>query len=203
MTSHNNHKHHHHSNHNDHFDIIDKNFAHGVHSNISIVRRRSDGELLVWKQPRKTNIYAHVESFRQEIAKSKSWRKFGVSCVKIFWHPDNISLLKTYVKGPTLKQMLEENPRFFSETDTKPVKELGKLIKLLICSKCYIADLNRQNLIFDGNRWHVIDSSWVYRETAFPDIREKYKKFFLKSWSKSIPKNERRTVESFIDKYCR
>lgn len=201
-------EHHHKSHHNthhhnhDHFEVIDKNFAHGVHSKVSIVRRESDGELLVWKQPRTSNIYTHIESFRQEIIKSKSWRKFGVSNVKIFWHPNNISLLKTYIKGPTLKQILEENPRFFSETENKPVKALGKLVELLICSKCYIADLNRQNLVFDGDRWHVIDSSWVYRETTFPDIREKYKKFFLKSWSKSIPKDEKHAVKSFIDKYC-
>lgn len=195
----NNHGHKH-----EHFDIIHKNFAHGVHSKVSLVKRDSDGQLLVWKQPRRTDIYRHIESFRQEIRKSKFWRKFGVSGVRVFWHHDNISLLKTYIKGPTLKQMLEENPKFFSETENKPARELGKLIGLLIDSKCYIADLNRQNLVFDGDRWHIIDSSWVYHETAFPNVRQKYEKTFLRSWSKSLNSDkEIHALKSFLKKYCR
>lgn len=185
-------------------EIVHKDFAHGVHAKVSIVKRESDGKLLVWKRPRKTDIYRHIESFRQEIRKSKFWRKFGISNVKTDWHPDGLSLLKTYIKGPTLKQMLEKNPNFFSETESKPAKELGRLIGLLIDSKCYIADLNRQNLIFDGDRWHVIDSSWIYNEIAFPDIRRKYEKTFLKSWSKSLNSdNEIHALKSFLKKYCR
>jgi tRNA A-37 threonylcarbamoyl transferase component Bud32 len=194
-------KKHHHKH--DHFDIVREDFAHGVHSKVSLVRRESDGQLLVWKRPRKTNIYSHIESFRQEIRKSKFWRKYGVSDVRVFWHHDNISLLKTYIKGPTLKQMLEDNPKFFSETGSKPLKALGKLVRLLIDSKCYIADINRQNLIFDGDRWHIIDSSWIYGRTAIPDAQQKYEKTFFKSWHKSIrSEKEIHALKTFLKKYC-
>jgi tRNA A-37 threonylcarbamoyl transferase component Bud32 len=184
-----------------HFDIIHKDFGRGTHAKISIVKRRSDGELLIWKRPKRSNIYRHIESFRQEIKKSKYWRRFGVSQVRVFWHHDKISLLKTYIRGPTLKQMLEENPEFFSETESKPAKALGKLIRLLIDSGHYIADINRTNLIFDGDRWHIIDSSCIYGKTAFPNIRQKYKEAFFKSWHKSIPKNEKNSLLSFLHKY--
>lgn len=195
-----NNKHHHKH---DRFDVIHKDFAHGVHSKVSLVRRESDGQLLVWKRPRRTNICMHIESFRQEIRKSKFWRKFGVSDVRVFWHHDNISLLKTYIKGPTLKQMLKNNPKLFSETGSKPLKALGKLVRLLVDSEYYIADINRQNLIFDGDRWHIIDSSWIYGKTAIPDARQKYEKNFFKSWCKSIhSEKEIHALKSFLKKYC-
>lgn len=186
----------------EHFKIIHKDCGHGVHGVISVVERKSDGKLIIWKRPR-SNSYRHQESFRQEIRKSKLWRKFGISRVKVCWHPDKVSLLKTYIKGKTLKQILKDDPHFFSRTKRRSVEALGKLVELLIESKHYIQDVNRQNLIFDGKKWHVIDSSVIYAKTNRSDTRQKYKKAFLKSWSKSLDsKKEIHALKSFIGKYC-
>lgn len=186
----------------DHFKVVHKDCGHGVHGVISVVERKSDGKLIVWKRPRSNN-YRHQESFRQEIKKSKLWRRFGISQVKVCWHPDKQSLLKTYIKGKVLKQILKEEPHFFSKTKNKTVKALGKLVRLLINSKHYIQDVNRQNLVFDGKKWHVIDSSVIHTKTNRSDTRQKYKKAFLKSWSKSLDsKKEIRALKSFIKKYC-
>lgn len=190
------------SNKEEHFKIIHKDCGHGVHGVISVVERKSDGKLIVWKRPR-SNSYRHQESFRQEIQKSKLWRKFGISHVKVCWHPDKVSLLKTYIKGKTLKQILKDDPHFFSRTKRRSVEALGKLVELLIESKHYIQDVNRQNLVFDGKKWHVIDSSVIYAKTNRSDTRQKYKKAFLKSWSKSLDsKKEIHALKSFIGKYC-
>ena len=139
-----------HENKHDRFKIIYKDCGTG-RSKVSLVKRKSDGELLIWKRSRHSHN-RRQESYRREIKKSKLWRKFGVSKVKVCWHPDQRSLLKTYIKGKTLKQILKDNPEFFSKT-SKHVKALIKFLGLLIDSKHYIHDLKGANLVFDGNRW--------------------------------------------------
>ncbi len=182
--------------------VIHKDCAQGVHGKISVVKRKSDGKLIIWKRPRSNN-YRHQESFQQEIKKSKYWRKFGVSRVKVCWHNDKESLLKTYIKGPTLKQMLRKNDLKFSKPNSRPVKALGELVELLIGSGHYIQDVNRQNLVFDGKKWHLIDSSAIHGKTSRSETRQKYKKAFLRSWSKSLSSNEEmHSLKSFLDRYC-
>jgi tRNA A-37 threonylcarbamoyl transferase component Bud32 len=183
-------------------ELVHKDFAHGAHGKISIVKRGSDGKLIIWKRPRSSD-YVHQESFRQEIKKSRYWRKFGVSKVKVCWHKDKQSLLKTYIKGPTLKQMLRKGDLRFSKPDSRPVKALGELVRLLIDCGHYIQDVNRQNLIFDGKKWHIIDSSAINGKVSHSDIREKYKSTFLRSWSKSLDSNEEmQSLKSFLNRYC-
>jgi tRNA A-37 threonylcarbamoyl transferase component Bud32 len=191
----------HHSKHN-HFKVIHKNCGKGVHSKISVVKRKSDGKLAIWKRPR-SRSHSHQKSFRQEIKKSKYWRKFGISTVKVCWYHDKHSLLKTYIKGPTLKQMLNDHHLHFSRPDSKPVKALGEFVSLLINSGHYIQDVNRKNLIFDGNKWNLIDSSGIYGDMSRSEIVQKYKNALLKSWSKSLNSNDKiQYLISFLNRYC-
>jgi tRNA A-37 threonylcarbamoyl transferase component Bud32 len=182
--------------------IVHKDFAHGAHGKISIVKRGSDGKLIIWKRPRSRDRI-HQESFRQEIKKSRYWRKFGISKVKVCWHKDKQSLLKTYIKGPTLKQMLRKGDLRFSKPDSRPAKALGELVRLLIDCGHYIQDVNRQNLIFDGKKWHLIDSSTIHGKVSRSLVRERYKRAFLLSWSKSLDSDEEmRCLKSFLSRYC-
>lgn len=184
------------------FKVIHKDCARGVHGKISVVKRKSDGKLVIWKRPRSRD-HKHQVSFRQEIKKAKLWRKLGVSRVKVCWHPDNKSLIKTYIKGPTLKQMLKNGHLRFSRPDSKPVKALGELVRLLINSRRYIQDVNRQNLVFDGDKWHIIDSSGIKEKVAHSVVRERYKQAFLRSWSKSLHSDDEiYSFKSFLNKYC-
>ena len=90
------------------FEVIHKNCGHGARSKVSLVKRKSDGKLFIWKRP-KSRKYMYQESSRKELIKVKQWRKFGISKVKARWHPDRLSLLKTYIKGPSLKQILRRH----------------------------------------------------------------------------------------------
>lgn len=182
--------------------VIHKDCAQGVHGKISVVKRQSDGKLIIWKRPRSKDG-RHQQSFSQEIKKSKYWRRFGVSRVKVCWHKDKQSLLKTYIKGPTLKQMIRDNDLRFSKPNSRPVKALGELVELLINSGHYIQDVNRQNLVFDGKKWHLIDSSTIRGKTSHSETRQKYKTAFLRSWSKSLSSDEEmHSLKSFLNRYC-
>lgn len=186
----------------DSFKMIYKNCGHGGSGKISVVKRKSDGKLFIWKRPKSSSPRYQV-SYQKEIKKIKLWKKFGVSKVKVNWHPDNKSLIKTYIKGPTLKQVLKQNPRFFSEIENESRKALIEFIELLIDSKYYIHDLKGANLIFDGNRWHIIDSGPAYKRKSRSAIRHEYKKNLFEKWSRGLrSKEDTKSLKLFLDKYC-
>lgn len=182
--------------------VIRKNFGHGVHAKVSIVKRKSDGKLLIWKRPSSSGS-VHQKAFRQEIERSKYWRKFGISKVRVCWHSDKHSLLKTYVKGKTLAQILKHDHKFFSKTKNLPTRELGKFLELLIDSRHYIQNLSCENLVFDGKKWQVIDSSNVHKRESDSNIKQEYTKKFLGAWSKKVHSGEQTNhIKSFLNRYC-
>jgi tRNA A-37 threonylcarbamoyl transferase component Bud32 len=185
----------------DHFKIVHKDYGHGARSKVSIVKRKSknsDGKLLIWKQPLFDDRWHH-ESLRKEIKRAKLWRKFGVSRVRVCWHPDERSLLKTYIKGETLEQILKKSPGFFSRK-SRHLKALREFIGFLIDSKHYIYDLIGENLVFDGKRWNIIDSGSVRSRNTRSETKQEYKQEFLKSWSKGFSSQEEiNSLESFLD----
>ena len=185
----------------DHFELIHKDCGYGMHAKVSVVKRKSDGILLIWKRQASSNP-EHQKAFRNEIKRSKYWRKFGISQVKVCWHPDKQSLLKTYIKGKTLTQTLKDDSNFFSNTNRHSVKALGKFLRLLINSKHYIQNLSCENLVYDGKKWHVIDSSNVHERESRSRTRREYKKKFFGTWSKRLHSdNEIDHLKSFIEKY--
>ena len=180
----------------DRYKIIHKDCGHGARSKVSIVER-NDGKLLIWKQPFFDDRWNH-ESFRKEIKRAKLWRKLGASRVKICWYPDKRSLLKTYIKGDTLEQVLKKNPGFFSKKG-QHLDALGELLGLLINSKCYIDDLRGGNLIFDGKRWNIIDSESIRDRDTRSETKKEYKQEFLKNWPNGFSEVEIRSLELFLD----
>ena len=182
----------------EHFKIVRKDCAHGARSKVSIIKRESDGKLFIWKQPLLDDKWHH-ESLRKEIRYVRLWKKFGVSKVKACWHSDGRSLLKTYIKGKTLVQILKENPGFFSE-NSKPLKALGEFIGLLICSKHYISDIIGENLVFDGKRWHIIDSGSISSRDSRSSVKREYKEKLLRNWSKGLSSSQEiESLKSFLD----
>ena len=190
------------SNKEDHFKVIYKDCGHGARSKVSVVKRKSDGKLLIWKRPKSHN-YIYQESFRKELEKVKQWRKFGISKVKACWHPDRLSLLKTYIKGPSLKQILRKNPEFFSKEKGKYFESLRKFVGLLVDSQHYIHDLKGSNLFFDGKMWNVVDTGPIRKKSSRSATRQEYRKFLFKKWSKNLhSKDEIKSLKSFLEKYC-
>lgn len=191
-----NHKH-------DSFEIISADFGRGVHAKVSIVKRKSDGKVIIWKRP-VSDSSVHQRAFQKEIKRSKHWRKTGISKVKVCWHPDRHSLLKTYVKGKTLSQTLENDHKFFSKIDSQPVKALGKFLRLLVDSRRYIQNLSCENIVYDGKRWQVIDSSDVHNKESRSKIKRDYYRKFFKIWSDRLHSSEEiNALKLFLKKYCR
>ena len=187
------------------FKITRKNCSHGVHGNINVIKSKSDGSEYIWKRPVR-NKSIHIKSFKKEIEKAKYWRKCGLSKVKICWHPDKKSLIKTLIKGPTLKQVLHNHPHFFLNTHNKANKELGKFVRCLIENRHYIQDCNRSNLVYDKGdcKWNLIDSSNIQTKRSRHEIANKFKQTFMRSWGSSLESHkEKEALEKFLNKYCK
>lgn len=185
----------------DSFKIVYKDCGTG-RTKVSVVKRKSDGKLLIWKRARYRGSKSQ-NFYKNDIKKSKIWRKFGISRVKAWLHPNKKSVLRTYIKGPTLHQVLKENHKFFSGDETKQRKALAEFIKLLIDSEHYIHDLKGANLVFEENRWHVIDSGNAYKQKNRSRTAQEYRKNLMEKWSRSVRSNEELNyLKSFLDKYC-
>ena len=187
------------------FKITRKNCGHGVHGNINIIKDKSDGNEYTWKRP-VGNKRIHIKSFKKEIEKAKKWREFGLSKMKVCWHPDKKSLIRTLIKGPTLRQVLHDHPHFFSNTHDRVNKELGKFVRCLVENRHYIQDLNRANLVYDKecHKWNIIDSSNIQKKKSRSETSSKFKKTFLRSWGSGLDSDtEKEALKEFLDRYCR
>jgi tRNA A-37 threonylcarbamoyl transferase component Bud32 len=183
------------------FKIIYKDCGTG-RTKVSVVKRKSDGKLLIWKRARSEGT-RNNNFYKNDIKKSKLWRKFGISTVRACVHPDKKSILRTYIKGHTLRQILKNNPEFFSGRETKYRKALKGFIKLLINSKHYIHDMKGANIVFSDGKWQVIDSGKAYKHKNRSDVVHEYRENLMEKWSRSIhSRNEIHYLGSFLDKYC-
>lgn len=73
------------------------------------------------------------------------------------------------------------------------------LIERLIESKHYINNLSCENLVFDGNRWHVVDSSEI-KEISHSKINQKYERNLLEIWSRGLRSDDKKdSLKSFLE----
>jgi len=189
------------SNKKERFKIVRKNFGKGKHAKVSIVKRKSDKKLFIWKRPKSDNP-DHQRVFLVEHERARVWREIGVSEVHVKWCPDNLSLLKTYVKGYTLAEKLKKDRHFFSKTKRRSVKALRKLFRYLVDSEFWVRDLSTKNLVFDGDKWHVIDSSDIFKMENRSATKQKYKDELVQMWHmkhKKLSSSDIRHIESFFD----
>jgi predicted GTPase len=110
--------------------------------------------------------------------------------------------LRTYIEGPTLTKVLKNNSQFFSGNETVYRNALITLIKLLIDSEHYFHDMKCANLIFERDRWQVIDSGKADDQKNRSDTVHEYRENLREKWSRNLSSHEIRYLESFLDKYC-
>jgi len=150
-------------------------------------------KLCVWKRPAG---HGREESIRKQLKRIKQWKKFGLSKVKAKWYKDGI--LKTYVKGKNLKQIIKKRKHFFSKK-SKELKALEKLITNLIKSGHFIHDLKGLNMIYDGKIWQLIDSGPIYKKSK-SSVKKEYQKILYIKWSKYLSAGGKSDLKKFLKK---
>ena len=137
-------------------------------------------------------------AFRKEIARSNVWRELELSNVEVAWHEDKRSLLKTYVPGVTALDRIQDRNFWTEEAYTKERLTLAQLILHAAQQRAYVADLNPKNLIFDGQRWHVIDSGSIrFKESPELTLQE-YREKLMEQWSSRMQPAEHAFLRDFL-----
>ncbi len=173
---------------------IVKTLHRGHRSKVLLVKR--DSKLCIWKRTARGNN--GEQSLKRQLKRIKQWKKFRLSKVKAKWYDDGI--LKTYVKGKDLKDIIEDNNNFFS-SNSKELDDLKKFIDHLMDSKMFIHDLKGLNIIYDGHNFQIIDSGPIYK-MGHSKLKKEYRKILYIKWSKYLDSNrEKKDLKSFLTKY--
>lgn len=166
----------------------------GHRSKVLLVKRGS--KLCIWK--RTARGHNGEQSLKKQLERIKQWKRFGLSKIKAKWYDDGI--LKTYVKGEDLKDIIQDHDHFFSKR-SKELKALEKFVDHLIDSKRFIHDLKTLNIIYDGHDFQIIDSGPIYK-MGHSELKKEYRKILYIKWSKYLDSNrEKKDLKSFLAKY--
>ena len=181
----------------DQYVVLKPGYRKGLRGTISLVRRKNDGQLFVLKMVKGQEDPNH--SFANEMRSMGILQDLGLSKGNTFWAPDGESLLKTYVEGPTLTEVLRQNNNFFSENSVE-LEALKQLIMKLCKSSCYIGDLNSGNLIFNDQRWFIIDCGIIKYNLSYQERIERYHGRFIHRWQRHLPDDHHAQLINFLKK---
>jgi hypothetical protein len=180
----------------DALQVIEKDFAKGKHATVSLVRL-PDQTLCVWKRPHDDSP-SHQVAFRKEIKRSKTWRELGLSDVEAWWHEDKRSLLRTYVPGVLALDSIPHGTFWTGHAHARDRLALAHLILHAAKQRAYVTDLNLKNLVFDGTRWHVIDSGSIHFQESPESTLHAYREKLMKLWSLRMRPAEQASLREFL-----
>jgi len=148
--------------------------------------------ICILKKP-KNNSSSRKESLKRQLKRIRFWNKFGLSKIRAVRYHGGI--LKTYVDGKTLHKIIDKDEHFFSE-NSKELKALRNFVELLIRSRHFIHDMKGQNIVFDGERFQIIDSGPIYKMN---NVKKEYQKILYIKWSKLLDSNrEKKYLRKFL-----
>lgn len=163
---------------------------HKGRNNIYIIN--IDKRICILKKP-KNKSSSRKESLKRQLKRIRYWYKFGLSKTRAIRYHGGI--LKTYIEGKTLNKIIDKDEHFFSES-SKELNALKNFVELLIRSRHMIHDMKGQNIVFDGERFQIIDSGPIYK---MDNVKKEYKKILYTKWSKLLDSNrEKKYLRKFL-----
>lgn len=141
------------------FELARENIGAGKSSRVSVVRRTADEALFAWKVPSGGKADGR-DVFESLVRRSREWVRLGVAAGVVEFAPDGETLLQPYVAGTSLRKLFRESDLLSDPADPR-LHPLADLFRDVVTAKVYVSGLNSENLIFDGERFQVIDSGAV------------------------------------------
>lgn len=152
-----------------------------------------NGRTCVWKKP-KNKSRTRTESLKRQLKRIKFWRKHNLSQIKAIKYKNGI--LKTYIRGKTLKSIIDKDKHLFSG-NSKELRALRRFVDLLIDSRHFIHDMKGANIVYDGHDFQIIDSGPIYKNS---NVKNEYRKILYMKWSKLLDsKKERKYLKKFLN----
>ena len=167
---------------------------HKGRNNIYIVEYR--GRTCLLKRP-KDDSHAREESLKKQLKRIKFWKDHGLSTIKAIEYHNGI--IKTYIEGDTLKEIIDNDKHFFSESSSK-LKALKRFVRLLVKSRHFLHDMKGPNIVFgNDNKFQIIDSGPIYKRSNKYSLKKEYQKILYIKWSKLLDSSkEKKYLKRFL-----
>jgi len=126
-----------------------------------------------------------LRSFKRESRKAHRLTRFGLA------HADLIDsgrdyLLQEWISGVRgdvwIRRWREEG----ASSDSLSFRRFKELFQRALSHRVYVRDLNRNNLVWDGARWVIIDCGSVKRKRTHRAAAELYRKELEREWPELI-----------------
>ncbi len=164
------------------YRMIRTHLGTGKNGRVSLIERLSDGALFAWKLPTVDDPKIH-EAFAKEERYGKEWRRYGQTDMQVFFADDGVTLLKSFVQGPTLKKLMQQK-NIFQHPESAEYQALVRFVRLVASSQQYISGLNAENIVFDGKRWQIIDGARATEMPTRADAFQKLREAGEKKWAR-------------------
>lgn len=180
----------------DGYELVRPFIGAGKTSRVGLVRRIEDGAEFAWKIP-ESDSAASTRALLEVAARAREWVRLGANPDPALVAPDGRTVLQRYVDGVTLHGLLQGIPRspqqstLAEERDTlistAPGVALAAMFASMARGGAFVSGLNPKNLIYDGDRWHVIDSGSVQRTANVAEAFALQRRSALLQWTRWTP----------------
>jgi hypothetical protein len=144
--------------------------------------RDSDGTRYALKVARDSQP-ATLDSIAQEPRKEALYRKYGIPHARIV-ESHRHYVVKEWIDGTRADEWIKAWLSQSDARDHRPIDNLRVLVHRTAAQGVYIGDLSPRNLIWDGERWVVIDSGGIKEGFAAEDALSRYCDRLPRRWSK-------------------
>jgi hypothetical protein len=153
-----------------------------------------NGKVCVFKKPKKSS-HANSESLKRQLERIKFWRRHRLSTIKAIEYHNGV--IKTYIEEDTLKELIDKNKHFFSES-SKELKALKRFVRLLVKSRHFIHDMKKLNIVYDESIFQIIDSGPIYKRSNKSSLKKEYQNILYIKWSSSMNHDQRNHLKKFL-----
>lgn len=155
-----------------------------------------NGHTCLLKKP-KDDSHTREESLKKQLKRIKFWKDHDLSTIKAIEYHNGI--IKTYIEGDTLKELIDNDKHFFSESSSK-LKALKRFVRLLIKSRHFIHDMKGPNIVFgNNNKFQIIDSGPIYKRSDKSSLKKEYQNVLYLKWSKLLyTSKEKKNLKKFL-----
>ncbi len=148
------------------FQLIEKDIGEGKYSRVHLLERISDKKQFAWKIARTVTVEQDYWQFRKVANLHQAWVKLGLTSLDLFYLEDpsqkgSFYILHEMAGKETLVDIYKKYPNFIADFHNPYTQALDIFFATMTLQNVYIRDLNPGNIVWDGQRWQLIDSQSI------------------------------------------
>jgi hypothetical protein len=179
------------------FETVREHLGAGKTCVVRLVRRVEDGALFALKVPRADDPATRA-LLEELIERSRVLTRLGLAPGELRRDPTGRVLLQPFVEGPSLRSLLAETDLLTDAADPR-LRDLAALFSRIVRARLCVSGLNSENLIFDGERFRIIDCGVIHRMVSGHGAWRRQREKLARHWVR-FDGHGAATIEAFLDR---